>query len=497
MSSIFRLHILASVLLFFMLPGNLVAAVDGEIALEEAARHLTQDGPGSGMYIFEKGEEALLARAWLTDHATRSIDVQYFIWSSDNIGILAAEALLRAAERGVKVRVLIDDLLIDAPDRAMIALNDHPHAQIRVYNPKHSVGTSTLQRILHLVFNFKSANQRMHDKTFTADGRFAITGGRNMADEYFDYNRQYNFRDRDVLLLGPVVSEVTANFNAFWRSELAVPVEDLLPKAVNSLTVEERDQIYEELHAYANDPVNFEPSVQKAIRDLPAKLPALTDALIWDEILFTHDIPGKNRGRSFTGGSRTLSQLVAIMEEAEKSIVIQSPYLVMPEGGIEFFRGLVERGVRVRISTNSLSSTDNLQAFSGYKKQRDDILAAGIEVYEFKPDPEIQKELIERYERLKQEVPIFAIHAKTMVVDGETLFVGTFNLDPRSAHLNTEVGVIVENEKIAGQVEQSIVNDMSPENSWSAGEDDPDQYSSLMKRIKVFFWQLLPLDPLL
>lgn len=451
----------------------------------------------SGAYIFEKGEEALLARAWLTDHAEKSINVQYFIWSTDNIGILAAEALLRAAERGVKVRVIVDDLLIDAPSRIMLALNAHPGVTIKIYNPKHSVGISTMARLKNLLFSFRSANQRMHDKTFSVDGAVAITGGRNMADEYFDYNRSYNFRDRDILLLGPVVKDVDTNFETFWNSPFVTGVDKLLADPADLPTNEEKQAIYVELHDYAKDPQNFEPAVRKALTDMPVKFPLLAKALIWDDIVFTHDEPGKNKSNTLSGGGSSTSALTELLANAQESVTIQSPYLVMPKGGIEFFKNLVDRGVKVRICTNSLASTDNLQAFSGYLKQRKEILAAGIDVYEFQPRPAIQKELIDRYQALKKEVPIFAIHAKSMVIDRNILFVGTFNLDPRSANLNTEVGVIIKNKALAEKLEKAIEKDMAPGNSWNSRVDAPDRFAPRSKRIKAAFWKLLPLTPLL
>lgn len=474
---------------------NMTAAMTTlDLAMEEVSGNANDK---SGAYIFEKGEEALLARAWLTDHAVEAINVQYFIWSTDNIGILAAEALLRAANRGVKVRVIVDDLLVDAPDSSMIALNGHPNIEIRIYNPKHSVGISTFDRIWNVVFNFRSSNQRMHDKTFTVDRRVTITGGRNMADEYFDYNRQYNFRDRDVLLVGPVVEEVESNFEAFWNSNFAVPIDRLLGDKVAPLSENDKNAIYEDLHAYALNPENFEHGVRKALNNLPDKFPLLQQAMSWGDIVFTHDIPGKNRSDSLKGGSDTLDMLVKALSEAKKSILIQSPYLIMPEGGIEFFSKLIKSGVEVKISTNSLASTDNLQAFSGYSKQRNDILKAGIKVFEFKPNPEIQRDLIERYGALEKSVPTFAIHAKTLVIDGETLFVGTFNLDPRSANLNTEVGVLITDKTLATKVEQAIYRDMQPENSWNSSTDDPDSYASFSKKMKMYFWRLWPLDPIL
>ena len=239
------------------------------------------------------------------------------------------------------------------------------------------------------------------------------------------------------------------------------------------------------------------PEVADALHAIPRFFPALIRTLAWEEVVFISDMPGKNRSEGLGGGGRASQKLVDLIGSAEKSVTVQSPYLVMPEGGLELFRKLCKRGVTIRISTNSLSSTDNLQAFSGYAKQRSDILETGVDVYEYRPDPMVQKELIERYERISGNAPVFAIHAKTMIVDGETLFVGTFNLDPRSLNLNTEVGILVRNRQLAGQVEAFIEKDMAPENSWDARADQPDRFAPWVKRVKVFFWKLLPLEPIL
>ena len=452
----------------------------------------------SGIYVLEKGEEALLARAWLAEQAGKSIDIQYFIWSTDNIGILASEALLRAAERGVKVRVLVDDLLIDAPPEAMLALALHPNVEIRIYNPLHKVGTSPLKRATNLVTSFRAANQRMHDKTAIFDNLVAITGGRNMADEYFDFDHDYNFRDRDLLALGPVATEMTASFERFWTSPLAQPVETLLAGSLKKLTPERVSTVYADLHAYAQKSENFAPEVRQALEDLPGKFAGLLGDLVWDEAHFLSDLPGKNDGKEgLAGGGQTTTALVVAVKQARKRVTIQSPYLVLPDGGLELLRGLVKQGVEVRIVTNSLAATDNLQAFSGYSKQRRAILKAGIKVFEFKPDPAIKWELIERYPRLEQDAPIFAIHAKSLVIDSATFYVGTFNLDPRSANLNTEVGILLHNPQLAGRVETSIERDMLPENSWNPAKDDPDRFAPLAKRNQLKVWKALPLQPLL
>jgi putative cardiolipin synthase len=459
--------------------------------------------PGqTGALVLEHGEEALLARAWLADQARATIEVQYFIWSTDNIGILAAEALLRAAERGVRVRVIVDDLLIDAPDDSLLALARHPNIEIRIYNPKHSVGTPLHKRLLNVATDFRGVNQRMHDKTFLVDGKVAITGGRNMADEYFDFDHEYNFRDRDALLLGKAVTDMRESFERFWQSPLAVAVEERfdglgLFQKRRSVDDAEIAKIYRELHAYAAAPENFAPEVRAAIDAGPAAFRSMAADLIWGEVRFVSDQPGKNDGRDgLGGGGLTSAALGRLVAEARHSIVIQSPYLILSDTAMDLFRQAIARGVSIRISTNSLAATDNLQAFSGYRKQRTRLLKMGLAIHEFRPDPALRTQLMQRTPN-PDKPPIFALHAKTLVVDGKTLYVGTYNLDPRSENLNTEVGVVIDNEALAKRVQAAIESDMAPGNSWNAATDDPDQYAPLTKRGQVGLWRLLPLTPLL
>lgn len=460
--------------------------------------------PGeTGTYVLEKGEQSLLARAWLVDNARTTIDVQYFIWSTDNIGTLAAEALLRAAERGVRVRVIVDDLLIDAPDKTLLALAKHPGIDIRIYNPVHSVGTPVQKRALNVATDFRGANQRMHDKTFIVDGQLAITGGRNMADEYFDYDHEYNFRDRDALVLGDAVGEMRASFERFWSSDITVPVEDLydgLGIMQKNVTVRDAEvqQIYRELGAYAADTSNFAPEVRAAIRAIPAGFATLAGEIVWGRVEFISDLPGKNVARAgLGGGGLTTSALASLLDGARREVLIQSPYLVLSDEALGVFGRVRARGVRVRISTNSLASTDNLQAFSGYRNQRRELLALGLEIHEYKPDPEVQQQVMQRYTALRAEAPVFALHAKSMVVDGESVYIGTYNLDPRSENLNTEVGVIIHDARQARAVAAAIAVDMLPANSWNPATDQPDSFAPFSKRSRVRFWQFMPIRPLL
>jgi cardiolipin synthase C len=487
-----------------MLAAALAVAAIGAPSAKDVHMAYIDAHPGhTGAYVLDTGEEALLARGWLADHAERSIEVQYFIWSTDNIGILAAEALLRAAERGVKVRVIVDDLLIDAPDKSLVALARHPNVDIRIYNPQTSVGVPLHKRVLNLVTNFRGVNQRMHDKTLVVDGKIAITGGRNMAAEYFDYNHQYNFRDRDVLLLGEAVAAMRANFEDFWASELAVRVEDLydgLGIMQKNVRVSDAEvaQIYRDLHAYAQSPANFEPEVRAAIADTPASFARIARQTAWCRVEFISDRPGKNeRKLRLDGGGQSTTALARLVEGARERIVIQSPYLVLSDEAIELFRRTLARGVAVRINTNSLASTDNLAAFSGYRNQRARLLAMGLQIYEYRSDPAVQRQLMRRSPTTAGEPPIFSLHAKTMVVDSSIVYIGTFNFDPRSENLNTEVGAIIHDAALARAVEAAIETDMAPANSWNAATDDPDGQVPLSKRGKVRLYQLLPLRPLL
>ena len=443
----------------------LCALLDGapmDLVHEQIAAHPGQ----SGVYVLDTGDEALIARAWLADHARASVDVQYFIWSTDNIGILAAEALLRAAERGVRVRIIVDDLLMKAPPESLLALDRHPNIDIRIYNPKWSD------------LNPRTLNQRMHDKLLVVDGVVAITGGRNMAGEYYDYNHEYNFRDRDALLVGDVVKAMQASFDRFWASPLSVKAEDLF----HDMKKVDVAAVYRALHRYAGAPANFAASVHAAIDGAPRAFPRLTREMVWErDVEFISDRPGKNDSViGLGGGGLTTAALAKLVESARQRVLIQTPYLVLSDGAKALFRRLRARGVRVRIDTNSLGSTDNLECFAGYRKQRGELLRMGLEIFELKP---------------RGKRPIVGLHAKTLVVDSKVVYIGTYNLDPRSENLNTEVGVIVRNETLARRVEEAIEKDIAT--SWNAATDRPDANVAFAKRSKVRLWQLLPLKPIL
>lgn len=472
-------------------------------SLPDYIQSVTTPHPGqTGAYILENGFEALLARAWLADHATRSIEVQYFIWSTDNIGTLASEALIRAADRGVKVRVIVDDLLVEAEDITLLALAKHPNVEIRIYNPKHRVGTNVGKRLWNILADFKSANQRMHDKTFVVDDVVAITGGRNMASEYFNFHHEANFRDRDALILGKAVADIRQNFDNFWQHPLSVPVEKIFAEhrfMRNDVNISDQEvqTIYAQLHQYANQDDNFDPLLKQAIRGIPDAFERLGQEMVWTDVEFIHDVPGKNRQAGLQGSGDSSRALAALVKSAQKEIVIQSPYLVLSDKAKNLIKETLQRGVNIIVNTNSLASTDNLQAFSGYRNQREELLAMGVKIFEFRPDAKSRHHLLNSPVVDKYQPAVFGLHAKSMVVDGKIAYIGTFNFDPRSENLNTEVGVIIHSQQLATQLANAIRQDIQTGNSWNAKSDNPDQYVHLGKRCMVWLMQLLPLRPIL
>ncbi|HSU97390.1 MAG TPA: phospholipase D family protein, partial [Gemmatimonadaceae bacterium] len=337
----------------------------------------------TGVYPLEEGDASMVSRAWLAEAAERTIDVQYFIFSADNVGLIAVDYLLRAADRGVHVRLLVDDFMLEVGGEDLLALDAHPNIEIRLYNPTANIGKNLPTKLFNLTTDFRGFNQRMHNKTFIVDGEVAITGGRNIADEYFDYDHEFNFRDRDVLLLGGASVDVQRSFNQFWNNPLSVPIRSLVRSTVTPDTA----TTYRYLHDYACDPRNFWPQVRERIKSVPVAFTRILEsgALVWsDSVTFITDVPGKNAGTSgIGGGGASTDELIRLIKGAQKSVTIESPYLVTTPLSQGLFREVIARGVRVRILTNSLASTDNLEAFSGYQRERDALLRIGVEIYEF------------------------------------------------------------------------------------------------------------------
>lgn len=449
----------------------------------------------TGVYVLEDGDGAMVTRAWLCEHAEKTIDIQYFIFSTDNVGLIACDYLVRAADRGVKIRILVDDIMVEAGPHELLTLDSHENIEIKIYNPGVNLGKNFIQKVGTFGRDFIGANKRMHNKTFCVDGKVAITGGRNIADEYFDYDHEYNFRDRDVLLLGKVIGSIHSSFEIFWNDSLSLAVNSLVEEKENSFTDPGR---FERLHQYACNPDNFWPQVRDKIRGLPLTFKHIQKSgdLLWlDSVAFIADNPGKSITKNDKQElANTTRNLIKLIQEAKSSVDIQSPYLITTDLGLELFRAAVKRGVKIRVLTNSLSSTDNLEAFAGYQKCRKSLLEAGVEIYEFKPNAHKRYKIMTGALQKKMNfTPIFGLHAKSMVVDHKTAIIGTFNLDPRSAYLNTECFAIIQSKKIAQGVLKEMNEEFEKENSWQVTLDyNPDDEAGNKKQLKAFAKKVLP-----
>ncbi len=449
----------------------------------------------TGVYVMEDGGGSLVTRAWLSEYAEKTIDIQYFIFSTDNVGLIACDYLVRAANRGVKIRILVDDIMVDARIEDILTLNSHENITIKVYNPGVNLGKSIVSKIKKFATEFRSANQRMHNKTFIVDGKVIITGGRNIADEYFDYNHEYNFRDRDVLLLGKVAKDVNSSFDEFWDSQLSVDATEIA-----NMEAENTNDIhrFDNLHQYACNPENFWPQIRSRIENFSSTIQSVKESgeLIWvDSVSFVSDIPGKNDGKSgLGGGGASTTALIDLVKNAKISLDIQTPYLITSELSQNLFRDAVQRGVKIRILTNSLASTDNVEAFSSYQTDRSTLLETGVRIFEYKPDAAIRKKILTGdLQETLDYAPIFGLHAKSMVVDGKITMIGTFNLDPRSANLNTECVTIIHSEEVSKSVSIGMEEEFQPENSWETTMNfNPDPEVSKMKRVKTWTRKILP-----
>ncbi len=449
----------------------------------------------TGVYVLEDGGGALVTRAWLTAYAEKTIDIQYFIFSTDNVGLIACDYLVRAANRGVKIRILVDDIMVDADLDDILILDSHENITIKVYNTGVNLGKNIFSKAKKFATDFRDANQRMHNKTFIVDGKITITGGRNIADEYFDYDHEYNFRDRDVLLLGKVTESVEKSFINFWDNPLSISIRGLSDKLPENLNDPKR---FDKLHQYACNPENFWPQIRKQIENLPNTFKAIknSEALVWTEnVSFISDAPGKNDGlEGLKGGGYTTDALIELVQNAKTSLDIQTPYLITTKLSRNLFRDAVQRGVKIRILTNSLASTDNLEAFNGYQRDRKKLLKTGVEIYEFRPDA------AERYKIMTGDLqdslkvkPIFGFHAKSMVVDNQITVIGTFNLDPRSANLNTECLAIIDDKKVATTILKGIEKEFKSENSWQTTRNfNPDTEVKIIKRVKSWTRKIVP-----
>ena len=403
----------------------------------------------SGVVPLLRGGDAFAARIRLADAAERSLDVQYYIWHKDLSGTLLADALRRAADRGVRVRILLDDNNTAGLDAPLAALARHPHVEVRLFNPF----LARQSRPLGFLFDFDRLNRRMHNKSFTADNLATIVGGRNIGDEYFDAAQDFLFVDLDALAIGPVVDTVSRDFDRYWASESAYPVEAIVP-AIDRSAADELAAAAAQLEQ-SDAAVAYRRAVDGSpfVRDLIARRLAIE----WAPVRLVSDDPAKGLGDA--GADRLIwSQLKAAMREPERTLKLISPYFVPGREGTEELAALARRGVKVQILTNSLEATDVAAVHSGYAKRRKALLEAGVALYEIKrtasaPSPA-------RISAGSSGVSGSSLHAKTFSIDDTQLFIGSFNFDPRSARLNTEMGFVIDSPALARSIADSFARHM-------------------------------------
>jgi putative cardiolipin synthase len=411
----------------------------GKVRAKERAAH-----PGkSGFHLLGNGLDAFVARAVLSQHAERSIDVQYYLYHNDLVGKLFTDLLLKAADRGVRVRLLVDDMDLAGRDIGAAAMDSHLNIEVRIFNPfSRNVG-----RTSQFVTRLGSVTRRMHNKTFSVDNQISILGGRNIGNEYFDADPDLAFADLDVMAIGPVVKEVSSVFDQYWNSELAYPASVLLNGELPS--PEKVEALRGKLNQYVSDQADS--GYLKALRNsnLANKLRKNQVEFRWGDAEVVFDRPEKLL-HDFSETQYHLSPMLKpYWEGIEKELIIFSPYFVPGKPGTAFLTQLVQRGVRVRILTNSLASNDVGMVHAGYMKYRKDLLRGGVELYE------LNKKLTrkQRKEKKGEEGSSKAsLHAKSFIFDRKQLFVGSLNLDPRALLHNTEIGVVLKVPEIAEEM---------------------------------------------
>ena len=417
----------------------------------------------SAFQLVSAGDEAYGTLYTLITHAARSLDLQYYIVADDPYAHTLLRAARQAAEHGVRVRLLIDDFYTTGKDRRIAWYAAHPNIEVRVFNPFAGGRSWFATRVVASLTDLGRINRRMHNKLFVVDNALAMTGGRNVGAEYYQHSERTNFLDLDVLATGPIVRELSASFDRYWNSAFAFPIERLAGASAPTA-----DTIDQRALTDPNDPVIAATAeAMRSGRPFEAVLDTgrLTMSAASAELVA--DRPSKvGRSRPRLGrdgviaGATIATDLLSIIGEAENELIVVSPYFVPGERGMQAFRTLIQRGVKVRILTNSLAATDAAVVHIGYSKYRRALIELGAEVYELRPDPGEERERLGLLGSSKA-----SLHAKVQIIDRKTLFVGSFNVDPRSSLVNTEMGIAIESETLAEQM-AGILRDRGEESRY-------------------------------
>jgi putative cardiolipin synthase len=422
---------------------------------------LGEDTENSAINLIGEGTDAFLTRLILLSLAERSLDVQYFIWKSDLIGKLLFDGMIKAADRGVRIRILLDDSTLDAETRANIfAMGQHENIEVRIYNPFSSDGSKAGAAIT----DGSRVNRRMHNKSFTIDGQYTVVGGRNIENNYFSANVRSNYSDLDVVAVGPVVKEVSKQYDLYWNSDMAVPAYVFTDNKATLKDLERvRGEMAEFREAKRGSDYALDIHDSKPYKRIVKGLVGVEDESIYrGKAKVVYDYPDKTKGKSREETVYLATMLLPHIERIENTFELVSPYFVPDEAAIEYLIAMVDRGVKVRVITNSLASTDGIMAQTGYARHRIEMLKGGIELYELKPSAKTGEG---RSLRQSSEAKS-ALHAKTYIFDRREVYIGSFNFDPRSANINTELGVVCEIPEMAEFVAENIFDEHLQRNTY-------------------------------
>lgn len=413
----------------------------------------------SGFHLLHGGHAALATRLTLARHATRTLDVQYYLFHNDDTGKLLAAELLAAADRGVRIRLLIDDIDTANKELGLATLDTHPNIQVRLFNPFHARSTNLLVRSWQALKESVRLNRRMHNKVFIADNQLGITGGRNIGDEYFEAHDNLAFVDLDVLAAGAIVDKLSQAFDQYWNNDAAVPAS-ALPVAADSVQLKRASQF---LQQYLTKQFDSDyGQILKASDPLPDLLAGKAPWLIAQADLIV-DPPEKVLNPKQLTSTLMVGQLAGLWVDPKRRALIVTPYFVPGPFGMAYFRYWRHLGVQIDILTNAYAASDVPVVHAGYANYRIPLLEDGINLYELKP---VAEPTGGRLRNLGSGSSRASLHAKTFVFDDEHVFIGSFNFDPRSALLNTEMGLVIHSPELARQVTALVEDAMRPERSF-------------------------------
>jgi len=455
-----------------------------------------QPKPGmSAVLLQETGWDALAQRLALIETAEHTIDIQYYIWSGDASGRYLVNRLIAAAERGVRVRVMLDDINLNERENLLAAFDRHPQIEIRIFNPIPS--RRGLAKWLNVLSDFSRLNRRMHNKSFTVDGVLSIVGGRNIGDEYFDLSDEINFRDRDVLVVGAVVTDIQASFGQYWNSRWSYPVNLLADKASIDLPV---------LDEVAVPRYRHHPALPEGNEIANRFLKDLMDELIWVRARFVSDRPVPADANDTSKPKATARLLGELAHQADQEILLESAYLIFDDRQLGELQKLANRGIQIKALTNSMASNDLITNHSGYAGRRRGMLDHGMQLFELKPDANLCEESTRDLSKCAPTAA-YGLHAKSVVFDRRVACIGSFNLNLRSTYLNTESLLVIENQDVAESLADEMEQAMHEDNSWrlELHEGKLRWYSGTKswvsepktgrwERIKSRFLQLLPIE---